>query len=876
MQTENHYTETDLGNVSPNPKGNYDNAAKYEFLDLVTMQGGSYLCVIPVGQTITGTAPEPGATTEYWQCLAMPGDRTPEYIEAHDKVVRLAKEVAQNTTKVAEDKQSVAQMETDVRQLKEQTAESARQAEKSKDSAVGSARAAKTAEDNIRQAESNVRTLINGFDTHVAEKTTEATQAVATAKDNAVQAVGRQETASVQAVKDQTTTYITEQKNLAKQELDKKVEQFGIDVNAIKAEVSEEGQKQITNVQEATTAELAKIAEKGTEQTELVAAEGNKQVQVVQTAAQEIITDREQINTNKEGITQLKEDLAEINLETAINVSEKLDLYPNAAGILRPAVSNFDTYTAIEIPEDVKIKYTKVVVNQYVGKFSFSNKKEIKVGETLKTVLVPGKENKIVNGYIDIPEGYKYLFIATNTNSRGQVIEGDNYFFVKDNKKILKKIAKNTADIEENRKEIEGIKNRPKNKMLYLPEQYNLVVGDTFELFWKGVILANNYKNYNIKVSCEVGNAYAKKYMFTPRMKDVGTKTLKIELYNDAEKLIDTGTVKLIIKAQAKNPAAVKNVLCVGDSLLVNGVWAAESNRRIAKAGGKPAGDNLTNIKYIGTMQKDGIGYEANGGWAFSQYNAESKNPSFVWITTTHNKTGDDQHSVYKDANETEWKIETLEAGKLKMIRVKGSTNMAASGTLTWVQGGTNHESIAFSASEIAAGNPFWNEKTGKVDFAEYVKKVKADSIDYCYILLGWNSSTWDKERTVSEAKKFINNLLLAFPKCQIVLLGLEIPSLDGFGENYGCGWNWHEKSKYVHELDKWYAELAKNNENVTTINISGQFDTENNMQTNIRAVNARNEKTETYQTNGVHPDTSGYLQIADAVYRDLTHKLQM
>lgn len=666
-----------------------------------------------------------------------------------------------------------------------------------------------------------------------------ALEKIETAQSVATRAV---ETAKVEAVKAITTAGTTETKK-----------------------VTDEGAKQVQTVQSI-----------GTQETEKVTAEGTKQVQAVQAAAQEIITDREQINTNKEGITQLKEDLAEINLETAINVSEKLDLYPNAAGILRPAVSNYDTYTAIEIPEDVKIKYTKVVVNQYVGKFSFSNKKEIKVGETLKTVLVPGKENKIVNGYIDIPEGYKYLFIATNTDTRGQVIEGDNYFFVKDNKKILKKIAKNTADIEENRKEIEGIKNRPKNKMLYLPEQYNLVVGDTFELFWKGVILANNYKNYNIKVSCEVGNAYAKKYMFTPRMKDVGTKTLKIELYNDAEKLIDTGTVKLIIKAQAKNPAAVKNVLCVGDSLLVNGVWAAESNRRIAKAGGKPAGDNLTNIKYIGTMQKDGIGYEANGGWAFSQYNAESKNPSFVWITTTHNKTGDDQHSVYKDANETEWKIETLEAGKLKMIRVKGSTNMAASGTLTWVQGGTNHESIAFSASEIAAGNPFWNEKTGKVDFAEYVKKVKADSIDYCYILLGWNSSTWDKERTVSEAKKFINNLLLAFPKCQIVLLGLEIPSLDGFGENYGCGWNWHEKSKYVHELDKWYAELAKNNENVTTINISGQFDTENNMQTNIRAVNARNEKTETYQTNGVHPDTSGYLQIADAVYRDLTHKLQM
>lgn len=326
MQTENHYTETDLGNVSPNPRGDYNNTVKYEYLDLVTMQGGSYLCVIPVGQTITGTAPEPGKTTEHWQCLTMPGDMTPQYTEAHDKVVRLAKEVAQNTTKVAEDKQSVAQMETDVRQLKEQTAESARQAENSKDSAVGSARAAKTAEDNIRQVANNVNTLVNGFDTHVAEKTTEATQAVATAKDNAVQAVERQETASVQEVKDQTATYITEQKNLAKQELDDKVNQFGLDVNVIKAEVSKEGQKQITNVQEATTAELAKITEKGTEQTEAVAKEGTKQVKAVQAAAQEIITDREQITKNKTDIAELRQKKADAIVEsvsgTLLNVKD--------------------------------------------------------------------------------------------------------------------------------------------------------------------------------------------------------------------------------------------------------------------------------------------------------------------------------------------------------------------------------------------------------------------------------------------------------------------------------------------------------------------------------------------------------------------------
>lgn len=316
MQTENNYAETDLGNIAPNPMGDYNSAAEYEYLDLVTMQGGSYLCLAELGQTITGTAPEPGKTTELWQCLAMPGDRTPEYTDAHDKVVRLAKEVAQDAAKVAEDKQSVTQMETNARQLKEQTEESARQAENSKDSAAGSARGAKKAEESARQAESNVRILVNGFDTHVTEKTAEAIQAVATAKDNAIQAVERQETASVQEVKDQTGSYIAEQKGLAKQELDNKVNQFGLDVNEIKAEVTKEGQKQITSIQKATTTELTKIAEKGTEQTGLVTAEGNKQVQAVQAAAQEIIADREQIQKNKADIASLTQNKADAIVNT--------------------------------------------------------------------------------------------------------------------------------------------------------------------------------------------------------------------------------------------------------------------------------------------------------------------------------------------------------------------------------------------------------------------------------------------------------------------------------------------------------------------------------------------------------------------------------
>ena len=60
----------------------------------------------------------------------------------------------------------------------------------------------------------------------------------------------------------------------------------------------------------------------------------------------------------------------------------------------------------------------------------------------------------------------------------------------------------------------------------------------------------------------------------------------------------------------------------------------------------------------------------------------------------------------------------------------------------------------------------------------------------------------------------------------------------------------------------------------IYAVNVSGQFDTENNMQKGTRPVNTRNSETEIYGTNGVHPATSGYLQIADAAYRAMVKML--
>lgn len=335
MKTENHYTETDLGNISLNPRGEYDPEAFYEYLDTVSMDGGSYMCLAELGTKITGTPPVPGINTEHWQILTLPGGLTPEYITMHDEVIEKAKQVEVSRAAVELSQSEIEAMQADVTQLHKDTQDSAQSALASKNQAAGYASAADTSRQAAERAKQDVDAQIPNIDA----KLQAALNEIDTTRQSANTAVKKQEELSVQAVKDQTGTYITEQKNLAKQELDEKVNDFGLNVDAIKKQVADEGSKQVeavrtagntavqeigtvksTAVQEVQTegtAQIEKVSAKGTEQVQaaadtgaqqvqLVKTEGQKQLADVQQAAQEIVADREQINVNKKDISDLK------------------------------------------------------------------------------------------------------------------------------------------------------------------------------------------------------------------------------------------------------------------------------------------------------------------------------------------------------------------------------------------------------------------------------------------------------------------------------------------------------------------------------------------------------------------------------------------
>lgn len=217
--TENNYQETDLGNVSLNPRGEYDPGASYEYLDTVSYQGGSYTCLAELGTTITGIAPDPGRNTDAWQMLTLPGDLKPEYIAMHDDTVNHARQAESSRLAAELAQQAAEDAQADIQQLHTDTRQAATEAGQSRDSAAGYAQSADASRKAAAESEQNINAQVTGFDTKVSESVTQAQEEIATTRQQAIRAVASQQVTSTQAVKDQTASYITEKETSAKTEI---------------------------------------------------------------------------------------------------------------------------------------------------------------------------------------------------------------------------------------------------------------------------------------------------------------------------------------------------------------------------------------------------------------------------------------------------------------------------------------------------------------------------------------------------------------------------------------------------------------------------------------------------------------------------------
>ena len=440
-----------------------------------------------------------------------------------------------------------------------------------------------------------------------------------------------------------------------------------------------------------------------------------------------------------------------------------------------------------------------------------------------------------------------------------------------------------------------------KSGILRLPDQYDLVVGDTFELYYKGISECLNSDLYAYELAFSDGKGhgmnYSRKYLFTPKATDVGKYTMTITVRDNLGKIVDQGSVVLNVVPVPASPEEEKVVLVIGDSLTDGGVWAGELYRRLTATNGTPVGAGLTNIRFIGTRETtSGVCYEGYGGWTFDSYTtAYTARKYFMYVYGSYDTTTLAQHSVYSDANGQLWKLESVEATRIKIIAVKEvggdieqyGTALPASGKLTYYGGGTSANEITYTSSDYAEGNPFWNLDENKVDFTTYAAAQGVDKIDEVIVLLGWNNTPLAGGALAEKAAGFIDLVHAEFPDCHVTLVGLQVPSRDGFAAAYGTTWNYYEKLCKVFEFQDAFISLTKEDayrDSVSFVSVAGQFDAENNYPTTTIPLNgektkdyttSRDNRTETVQNNGVHPSNSGYYQIADAVYRHLMARWQ-
>jgi len=411
-----------------------------------------------------------------------------------------------------------------------------------------------------------------------------------------------------------------------------------------------------------------------------------------------------------------------------------------------------------------------------------------------------------------------------------------------------------------------------------LPDTIYAVVGDTLQLFYRGIVQAPCPYVYDILVTCDKGRQYPRYFEYTPGESDVGMTSFAISVKDGENNVLGQKTCKLVTADALQEPLKRIHVLCVGDSLTRSGAWCRETYRRLVQPGGTPAGLGMTNIAFVGRMQSGDAGWEGNGGWSWRDYVTTGRPAYRFQVSEVVNPPA--LNAVYTNSGKKFTVAEiniTDGTGDIRCIGGEGAPT-----TIDELKkfSGTGDEILHVSTCTPDAGNPFWNASKGQLDMKSYVDKYCRGQLDVVYFLLSWNGQTshrTDFSEMLDDARKIFDHIHAVYPNAVIKLMGLQVPSVNGgMGANYGAtGMGYADAYGMVVtalNLNQAYQDVANESayaDFLEFVNVSAQFDSENNMPQRDVPVNTRNAKTEKRGTNGVHPSKEGYDQIADAVFRN-------
>lgn len=432
----------------------------------------------------------------------------------------------------------------------------------------------------------------------------------------------------------------------------------------------------------------------------------------------------------------------------------------------------------------------------------------------------------------------------------------------------------------------------------FLPKKVYGVIGDTMQLFDRGVTISQEpYRFYNDWI-CGQGKIFERYLEITPELVNgevPDNLTIKHALINDSYDSSEQSTSDLVLSARPTSPANEINVLCVGASTTANGEWASELKRRLTGTldTGTPAADGLTHINFVGRkelaaasgVRPMAVNVEATGGWTWATFFTPQDAVRLTVSGVTSINIGDVY--TYQNGNGQTVKVSVAEvnitgtSGNIRFIynydtQGKG-VPAAASGEITRVSG-SGDATIAYSAADEETYCPFYDEATGEPDLTNYAQQYCNGQIDVVIFNLGTiNYGLVGKESlaTIGANMKILIDALHAdFPNCKVIIA----PGM-GYNTHYGIEYNYNAASK----LKSWGSLYAQFRYAKAVDDFIGgdnykdwcyladtiaETDSEHVFPTATKPFNTRMTETEIIGTNGAHPTLQGYQMVADAIYR--------
>ncbi len=221
---------------------------------------------------------------------------------------------------------------------------------------------------------------------------------------------------------------------------------------------------------------------------------------------------------------------------------------------------------------------------------------------------IDGLENEVMALQFQVEE------LETQKDKNDSVVKG-----------LRERLAQAESDLKAAQDQIKELNKANGAVVVHLADRYDLVVGDTFQLFYRSVVQAVNPYGYYIKLTGTVGHQFNRYYEFEPTK--AGTYDLKLEVCDNNGSVYGSDTTKLVVHEKTAPTSTTKNILCVGDSLTAGGIWVKQGSTRYASAGGK--------INLLGTISSSNVKHEGIGGWQWSNFVKGASNTLSPFKSTT-------------------------------------------------------------------------------------------------------------------------------------------------------------------------------------------------------------------------------------------------